>query len=154
MYCGEDRINKSRLEEIIDFMKLNKFKKIGLAFCIGLHKEASILTKILESNGFEVHAINCKNGYMPKCPKILNEIEQSYVSDIMCNPIGQAKMLNEVKTDFNLVLGLCIGCDSLFIKYSDALVTVFGVKDRVLAHNPLSVIYMSDGYYHDRLYGK
>ena len=36
----------------------------------------------------------------------------------MCNPIFQAKMLNEAKTDLNVVVGLCVGHDSLFYKYS------------------------------------
>jgi uncharacterized metal-binding protein len=31
--------------------------------------------------------------------------------------------------------------DTLFIKYSQAPVTVFAVKDSMLAHNPLGAIY-------------
>lgn len=42
----------------------------------------------------------------------------------MCNPIGQAAFLNEAKTDLNILLGLCVGHDSLFIKYSNAPITV------------------------------
>ena len=62
--------------------------------------------------------------------------------------------LNEAKTELNIILGLCVGHDSLFIKYSDALVTTFAVKDRVLAHNPLAVIYQAEAYYKDRLFTK
>ena len=70
----------------------------------------------------------------------------------MCNPIGQAMFLNEAKTDFNIILGLCVGHDSLFIKYSEAPVTVFAVKDRVLGHNPLAAIYQAESYYKDKLF--
>ena len=69
----------------------------------------------------------------------------------ICNPIGQAMYLNEEKTDFNVVVGLCVGHDSLFFKYSEAPTTVFAVKDRVLVHNPLAAIYASDFYYKKKL---
>jgi uncharacterized metal-binding protein len=72
----------------------------------------------------------------------------------MCNPIGQAKFLNKAKTDLNILLGLCVGHDSLFIKYSEAPITVFAAKDRVLAHNPLSAIYQSESYYKDKLFSR
>ena len=68
----------------------------------------------------------------------------------MCNPIAQAELFNQQKTDFNIDLGLCVGHDTLFFKYSEAPVTVFAVKDRVLAHNPLGAIYLADSYYEDK----
>ena len=51
-----------------------------------------------------------------------------------------------------MLLGLCVGHDSLFMKHSVAPVTVLAVKDRVLGHNPLAAIYMADGYYCDKLF--
>jgi uncharacterized metal-binding protein len=36
-----------------------------------------------------------------------------------------------------------VGDDTLFIKHSKAPVTVLAVKDRVLANNPLGVLYTS-----------
>ena len=71
--------------------------------------------------------------------------------EAMCNPILQAKLLNEQKTDFNIALGLCVGHDSLFYQYSEARVTTLVVKDRVLAHNPVGAIYCADGYFKNRL---
>jgi uncharacterized metal-binding protein len=65
----------------------------------------------------------------------------------MCNPITQAKILNKAKTDFNIMLGLCIGHDSLFLKFIEGLTTVFAVKDRVTGHNPMAAIYTSRSYY-------
>jgi len=65
----------------------------------------------------------------------------------MCNPILQALLLNEEKTDFNIIVGLCVGHDSLFMKYSDALTTTLIAKDRVLGHNPAAALYLSESYY-------
>jgi uncharacterized metal-binding protein len=65
----------------------------------------------------------------------------------MCNPVLQALTVNEEKTDFNILLGLCVGHDSLFLKYAEAPCTVLAVKDRVLVHNPLAAVYNIDLYY-------
>jgi uncharacterized metal-binding protein len=65
----------------------------------------------------------------------------------MCNPIYQAKLLNHEKTDFNILLGLCVGHDSLFFKFTEAPTTVLAVKDRVTGHNPLAAIYLCETYY-------
>jgi uncharacterized metal-binding protein len=47
----------------------------------------------------------------------------------------------------NILLGLCVGDDTLFIKHSKAPVTVLAVKDRVLAHNPLGALYTARNMY-------
>ena len=65
----------------------------------------------------------------------------------MCNPILQAKILNEEKTDLNVMMGLCVGHDALFIKYSDAPVTVLFTKDRVTGHNAVVPLYLTESYY-------
>jgi uncharacterized metal-binding protein len=54
--------------------------------------------------------------------------------------------LNRAGTDFNVIVGLCVGHDSLFIKNSDALVTTLVAKDRVLGHNPAAALQFADGY--------
>jgi len=65
----------------------------------------------------------------------------------MCNPILQARLLAKQNTELNVVIGLCVGHDSLFIKYSQAPVTYLVVKDRVLAHNPVGALYTGGTYY-------
>ncbi|SHI04577.1 Uncharacterized metal-binding protein [Clostridium collagenovorans DSM 3089] len=147
---------KTRLEETIEFFKKCGFKKIGLAFCVGLGKEAEKLTEVLKFHDFEVVSVICKNGAIPKSAIGLKPDEQVNPDkeEIMCNPIGQAMFLNENKTEYNILLGLCVGHDSLVIKYSEAPITVFAVKDRVLAHNPLACIYNADGYYKNKLFKK
>ena len=65
----------------------------------------------------------------------------------MCNPIGQAMLLNEAATGLNVVIGLCVGHDSLFFRNSAAPATVLVAKDRVTGHNPVAALYTSHSYY-------
>jgi uncharacterized metal-binding protein len=124
------------------------YRKLGVAFCGGLHNEANVFCKILETHGFDVVSVMCKVGGIDKgaIDITMNERVQIGRPEAMCNPIAQAEVLNAAETDFNILLGLCVGHDSLFIRYSRAMVTVFAVKDRAMGHNPLAAIYTYDSY--------
>jgi uncharacterized metal-binding protein len=61
--------------------------------------------------------------------------------------VAQAMLMNNAKTDMNIIVGLCVGHDMLFSKYSNAPVTTLVVKDRVTGHNPVSVLYGQNFYY-------
>ena len=63
------------------------------------------------------------------------------------------RLFKKHKVEFNILLGLCVGHDTLAIKYMDAPCTVLAVKDRVTGHNPIQAIYMANGYYKKRFYG-
>ncbi|MCC8141303.1 MAG: DUF1847 domain-containing protein [Lachnospiraceae bacterium] len=136
----------TRLEETVEFAKKIGAKKIGIATCVGLLEESRILAKILRSHGFEVYGIGCKSGTQKKVDIGIPERCNATGSNI-CNPILQAKSLNAEQTDLNILMGLCVGHDSLFYKYSDAPVTTLVAKDRVLAHNTVGAIYQADKYY-------
>ena len=139
-----------RVEETIEFAKRIGAKKIGIATCVGLIRETRTLTKILRSHGFEVYGVACKAGTVRKTEVgIPKTCENTGVN--MCNPILQAKMLNAEHTDLNIVMGLCVGHDSMFYKYAEGLTTTLVVKDRVLGHNPVAALYAADGYYHNKL---
>jgi len=132
----------SRLEELIEYCKNMEYKKLGLAFCVSLAEEAKIVSQILTDRGFDVRSVCCKLGGLDK-----NDFDIPYMSmakfEAVCNPVGQAEILNKLNVDFNIELGLCVGHDVLFHKYAKAPTTVLAVKDRVLAHNPLGAIYSS-----------
>ena len=64
-----------------------------------------------------------------------------------CNPVAQARILNEVGTDLNVIVGLCVGHDILFSRHSAAPVTTLVVKDRVTGHNPAAALYGQNFYY-------
>lgn len=142
----EGYLKQCRVEEIICFAQKMGAKKLGIATCVGLLREAGILAKILRSHGFEVYGAACKVGAIPKTEVGIDpKCEAIGVS--MCNPIMQAKLLNEAGTDLNLVVGLCVGHDSLFYKYSEALATTAVTKDRVTGHNPAAALYTAESYY-------
>ena len=144
---GSFRADRTRIEELVYFCREMNFRKLGLLFCMGFAREAAIVEEILQTNGFTVLSAICKVGNLPKAELGLADPR----NEPACNPILQAKLLNEQKTDFNIALGLCVGHDSLFYQYSEARVTTLVVKDRVLAHNPVGAIYCADGYFKNRL---
>lgn len=148
-YC-----RKTRVEETIDFARRCGYVRLGIAFCIGLRREAAVLARVLTANGFTVDSVVCKNGSLSKELLHIDDADKVHPGafEAMCNPIGQARFLEKAGTQLNVMLGLCVGHDSLFIKYSAAPVTVLAVKDRVLGHNPLAALYLADGYYRGKLF--
>ena len=140
---------KPRIQEICEFANKMGYRRLGLVFCMGLWKEASVVGEILKGNGFELISVGCKAGCVPKEEIGIKNNEKVRIGEheTMCNPVFQAKLVNEAKTQFNVLVGLCVGHDSLFFKYAEAPTTVLAVKDRVTGHNPLAAIYISDTYY-------
>lgn len=136
----------TRIEEIVQFAKRMNYQKIGIATCIGLLREARIAARVFRKAGLEVYGAACKVGSQMKTSVGIPE-ECEAVGAVMCNPVLQAKLLNEAKTDLNVVIGLCVGHDSLFYKYSEALCTTLVTKDRVLGHNPAAALYQAESYY-------
>ena len=135
-----------RVRETVEFAKRMGFTRIGIATCVGLISESRVLAKILRRYGFEVFGISCKAGAVPKVDVGIPQCCER-VGKNMCNPVMQAKMLNKEKTELNIVMGLCVGHDALFYKYSEALTTTLVTKDRVTGHNPAAALYTSGTYY-------
>jgi uncharacterized metal-binding protein len=144
----------TRVEEIIEFARKMGYRKLGIANCISFVDHAYVLTGILESHGFEVVSVACKNGNIPKEELGLADSEKIRPGqfEALCNPVAQAELLNRHGCEFNIVMGLCIGHDSLFFKYAKGLSTVLVAKDRVLGHNPVAALQLADTYY-SRLWG-
>jgi uncharacterized metal-binding protein len=140
---------KTRIVEICEFAKRMGYQRIGLAFCLGLSAEAKITAEIFEAWGFEVVSVCCKAGRTSKEFIGITDEDKIYrgTDEAMCNPVFQAELLNKEQVDFNILLGLCVGHDSLFFQFSKAPVTVLAVKDRVTGHNPLAAVYQADSYY-------
>lgn len=146
MFYGQ----KTRVEEVIEFIKRTGVKKVGIATCVGLIQEARMFTKILDKYGINYYVVGCKVGAIDKTeigvPEEL-KLNRGCGHESMCNPILQAKILNQQKTDFNIVIGLCVGHDTLFTMYAKAPTTTLIAKDRVLAHNPVGALYQSNTMY-------
>lgn len=145
----------TRAEEIVAFAKRIGARLIGVASCVGLIEESKVFAKVLRAKGLEPYTVACKVGSVDKAEVgIPEELKiQKGCHEALCNPILQARILNERKTDLNVIVGLCVGHDSLFIKHSEALVTTLVTKDRVLAHNPAAALYTT-GFYYKRLLEK
>jgi uncharacterized metal-binding protein len=144
----------TRVEEICQFAKKMGFKKVGIATCISFVDLAKTLSGILESHGLEVASVACKSGSVPKEDMGIKDEEKIRPGnyEAMCNPVSQATLLNESGCELNIVLGLCVGHDSLFFKHSEGLATTLVAKDRVLAHNPVGALHLADSYF-SRVWG-
>ncbi len=151
---GEGYCKWTRVEEICQFAKKMGFERVGIATCISFVDQARVLSAILESHGFEVASAACKNGGVAKERLGLRDDEKIRPGqhESMCNPISQAELLNAADTQLNIVLGLCVGHDSLFFRHSQGLATTLVTKDRVLAHNPIGALNLADSYY-SRVWG-
>lgn len=146
----------NRVYETIEFIKRMGYRHIGIVFCVGLQREAAIFDRLLREHGLKTSSLICKNGGFDK-----NEfgVEDEYKLkgggyEAACNPIAQARLMDAEGTDFNVVMGLCVGHDSLFFKYTETPFTVLVVKDRVLAHNPCAALYGAEGYFKNEGYFK
>ena len=137
----------TRIEEILLLARELKVEKIGIAFCVGLESEAEMLSEYY-SKDFEVLSVCCKVGGILKKDMQLEHVEKDR-EEIMCNPAGQAGLLNKAGSQLNIVCGLCSGHDAIFCKYSQAPVITLIAKDRILAHNPVGAVY--NRYVHKRL---
>jgi uncharacterized metal-binding protein len=146
---GEGYGQWTRVQETILFARRIGAKKIGIATCVGLLKESQILAKLLEENDLEPVTICCKAGGIDKTEIGLKQEEKILEGffESMCNPVAQARILNQTGTDMNIMMGLCVGHDMLFLKEAKAPTTVLVVKDRVTGHNPAAALYTSNFYY-------
>ncbi|MDW7675963.1 MAG: DUF1847 domain-containing protein [Bacillota bacterium] len=137
----------TRFEEVYKYCEMMGYQKIGLAFCFGLSEEAKLISDYFGQK-FKVASVCCKNGSISKETFSVPKVKEGRY-EAVCNPVGQAMILNKEKTDLNLIIGLCVGHDILFTQHSEAPVSTLVVKDRVLAHNPLGALY--SGYYRKKL---
>jgi uncharacterized metal-binding protein len=148
---GSDAVNArwTRVEDTIAFAKLMGYQKIGIATCIGMLDESERLVAILKAQGFTPQSVCCKAGSIDKKEVGLKEEDKVRPGTFepVCNPIAQAKICNDLGTDMNIIMGLCVGHDMLFNKHSQAPVTTLVVKDRVTGHNPVAVLYGQNFYY-------
>jgi uncharacterized metal-binding protein len=140
-----------RVREVMELARRLGAAHLGIASCVGLLHEARLLQGLLEANGFRVSSVCCKVGSIPKEEIGLADAEKIRPGrfEAACNPIGQAVLLNRAGAELNVVVGLCVGHDSLFFRHSDAPVTVLVAKDRVTGHNPAAALYTSHSYYRD-----
>jgi uncharacterized metal-binding protein len=143
-YCRQPRV-----EEIAALAHRMGASHLGIACCVGTLREAVLAQEIFEAQGLRVSTVCCKVGSIPKEELGLTEAEKIRPGqfEALCNPIAQARLLERAGTQLNVVVGLCVGHDSLFFRHSRAPTTVLLAKDRVTGHNPAAALYTSRSYY-------
>jgi uncharacterized metal-binding protein len=143
-YC-----EKTRVEELVDFARRLALGRLGIAFCVGLRREAAVLADILEGNGFEVVSVCCKLGGIAKEEFGVADGEKINPGTYegACNPAAQAMALEREGSQLNVLLGLCVGHDTIFFATTRVPTTVLATKDRVTGHCPMQPLYLADSYY-------
>jgi uncharacterized metal-binding protein len=133
MQNAEDAFERgaNRIAEIKNFARKAGIKRIGIAHCVSFPKETKAVEEFL-SDEFDVICVDCKFGHITK-----QEMLGCEGKSIMCNPAGQAKFLEENKTELNISMGLCVGHDMIFNQKSESPVTVLIVKDQAHRQNPM-----------------
>ena len=117
---SEETVNSTRVQDTIKFANLISAIHIGIASCTIMLRETRILAKLLEQAGFCVETVGCKLESNRRADLDLEPPARGGEGGVVCNPIMQALLLNEAKTDLNILMGICVGHDALFCKYSDA----------------------------------
>jgi uncharacterized metal-binding protein len=133
-----------RLRDIIEFARLMKYRKLAIAFCHELAKEARKVTQILQEHGFEVISVTCRVGLKSSLSSPSGETSGDTLNSQPVthgNPVAQAWLINEENPDLIILIGLCVGVDALLTKQTKAPKTTLIVKDRLTGHNPAVSIY-------------
>ncbi len=142
----------TRVEDTVALVRIMGWRRVGIASCVGLLEETSALAAILEAQGLEPLSVCCKVGSFDKTCLGLGEADKVRPGTFepLCNPVAQARILNELRTDMNVIMGLCVGHDMLFTRHATAPTTTLVAKDRVTGHNPVAPLHGA-GFYYRRL---
>lgn len=133
----------SRVEEVIELAHRLGALRLGIVFCSGFRREARILKRVLDANGFTVSSTCCKTGSVPKEELGISESQKVRPGgpEMICNPIAQAELLNREQVHLALLLGQCVGHDSATMAHLEAPAVCVVAKDRALGHNPVAALY-------------
>lgn len=130
---------RSRVEELLFFARARQLSRVGVAFCVSLTKEAQALGRLLESHGVQAELVCCRVGAMDYDAIGLKKAHPERFAAI-CNPVAQAKLLNEARVDLIVQVGLCLGHDLILQEEARVPVTTLVVKDRALDHHPVEAL--------------
>jgi uncharacterized metal-binding protein len=130
---------RNRVEELVSFAKQRGVTRVGIAFCVSLVKEAQALRRHLEHQGLAAELVCCRVGAVDYDAIDLPKAHPERFAAI-CNPVAQARLLNEKQVGLVAQVGLCIGHDLILQEECDAPVTTLVVKDRALDHDPIEAL--------------
>lgn len=130
---------RNRVDELLFFVRARQLSRVGVAFCVSLTKEAQELGRRLETHGVQAELACCRAGAVDFDEIGLEKAHPERFASI-CNPVAQAKLLNEAKVQLIVQLGLCLGHDLILQEEARVPVTTLVVKDRVLDHHPIEAL--------------
>ncbi len=136
---AEDGRLRTRVEELVAFAKARGVGKVGVAFCVSLIREAQALGRILEAEGLAAELVCCRVGAIDYQEIGLPKANPHRPAAI-CNPEGQARILNAANVGLVAQVGLCLGHDLVLQDACEAPVTTLVVKDRALDHAPVRAL--------------
>jgi uncharacterized metal-binding protein len=136
---SEDGSKRNRVEELTHFAHARAMRRVGVAFCVTMVKEAQELARQLRGAGLEAELVCCRVGAIDYDEIGLPKAHPDRFAAI-CNPVAQARLLNRRKVDLVAQVGLCIGHDLILQEECDAPVTTLVVKDRVFDHHPIRAL--------------
>jgi len=142
--AGPPPLPRSRVAEAMDLAHGLGAQHIGLSFCVGFKEEAKTLARLLETNGFQVSSVCCKTGAVPKEEIGISDAEKVRpgTTEMVCNPVAQAELLNREGVQFTISLGQCVGHDAATLQHLQAPAICLVAKDRVLAHNTVAALHL------------
>jgi uncharacterized metal-binding protein len=122
----------TRLREVGEFARLMEYKRVGLAHCPDMAREAEQVGTFLREFGLE-----------PTLPP----------SSAARDPLGQAEFFSNQATDLNVLAGMCVGHESVFLHATEAPAVSLIARDTRLRHNPVAGLYTSRSYLKAELFG-
>jgi uncharacterized metal-binding protein len=130
---------RNRVQEVAHYAHGRGMRRIGVAFCVSLLKESQELARQLEAEGLETELVCCRVGAVDHDAIHLPKAHPERFAAI-CNPVAQARLLNERKVDLVAQVGLCVGHDLVLQEECDAPITTMVVKDRALDHHTVTAL--------------
>lgn len=130
---------RTRVDELLFFVRARQYARVGVAFCVSLTKEAQELGRRLEQHGVQAELACCRLGAVDYDELGLEKAHPERFAAI-CNPVAQAKTLNEAGVQLIVQLGLCLGHDLILQEEAKVPVTTLVVKDRALDHHPIEAL--------------
>jgi uncharacterized metal-binding protein len=136
---ASDGALRNRVEELVAYAEAQGFRRIGIAYCVTLAKEAQRLGRLLRAAGLHAELVCCRVGAVDYDEIGLPKQHPERFAAI-CNPVAQARLLDARGVDLVAQVGLCIGHDVILQRESKAPVTTLVVKDRALDHHSVMAL--------------
>jgi tRNA-Thr(GGU) m(6)t(6)A37 methyltransferase TsaA len=123
----------TRLREVVELSRLMGFRKLGLACGPDMIPVAELASESMAGRGLEP--------VLPPPPA-------------WGDPLTQARFFRDTPTDLNVVTGLSVAAEALFLKASEAPAAVLIARDLRFHHNSAAALYLSRSYLQEALHGR